>query len=159
MGFAETAAMSEAAAAIAAVANALPFTSESLAPPRAALTKKLPVWRDSAHRETLPLGDESIPRAVLPFLGNTLGKGVVPFPRMSLDQYAWFRAELVVFPERSADILLKYRVLNDAARGALEEHWRKHFDDHPEERAAFVATLNQLTKQMRGWPGWQTWQK
>jgi hypothetical protein len=159
--FAETAAMSEDAAIIAAVANALPFGPASPDRPRAPPTVKLPVWRDSTHRETLPIGDESISKAIaaLPFLGNTVGTGIVPFPRMSLDQYAWFRAELVVFEERSADILLKYRVLNDAARGALEEHWRKHFDDHPEERTAFVTTLNQLTKQMRGWPAWQTWQK
>jgi hypothetical protein len=73
--------------------------------------------------ETMPLEDDSITKAVaaLPFAGNTVGAAPVSYPRLSLEVYAWLRAELSLWPERSAEILPHYHVMNEAACRALPE--------------------------------------
>jgi hypothetical protein len=62
---------------------------------------------------------------------------VVPFPRLSLEEYASLQAELSVGPERSAKVLLRYHVLNEAARQALDEHWQMELAASAEARATF----------------------
>jgi hypothetical protein len=93
--------------------------------------------------ETAPLGDDSIAKAVavLPFAGNTVGAALVLFPRLSLEAYASLRAELSLWPERSAEILPRYHVMNEAACRALDEHWQIELAASPEARATFDKLL------------------
>jgi hypothetical protein len=101
--------------------------------------------------KTAPLGDDSITKAVaaLPFLGNTVGAALVPFPRLPLETYASLRAELLIWPERSAEILPRYHVMNQAARRALEEHWERELAASPETRATFDKALAEYTAWLR----------
>jgi hypothetical protein len=101
--------------------------------------------------ETAPIGDDSIAKAVaaLPFIGNKVGAALVPFPRLSLEGYASLRAELLVWPERSAEILRRYHVMNEAARRALEEHWELELAASPEARATFDKALAEYTVWLR----------
>ena len=103
------------------------------------------------HGETAPLGDDSIAKAVasLPFIGNTVGAGLVPFTRLSLEAYASLRAELLVLPERWAEILPRYHVMNAAARRALDEHWTMELAARPEARASFEKALAEYTAWLR----------
>jgi len=101
--------------------------------------------------KTAPLGDDSITKAVaaLPFLGNTGGAALVPFPRLPLETYASLRAELVIWPERSAEILPRYHVMNQAARRALEEHWERELAASPETGARFDKAFAEYTAWLR----------
>jgi hypothetical protein len=101
--------------------------------------------------ETLPLGDDSITKAVaaLPFAGNTVGEALVPYPRLSLEAYAWLRAELSLWPERSAEILPRYHLMNEAARRALDEHWEVELAASPVARATFDKLLADCTAWLR----------
>jgi hypothetical protein len=101
-------------------------------------TMEVPVMRP-IEAETFPLGDTSVQGAiaVLPFVGSTVGTGLVAFPRLTIEQYASFRVELSLWPKRSAQIHHRYHVANNAARAALEEHWKSHFEERPEARAKF----------------------
>lgn len=114
-------------------------------------TMEVPVMR-RIGAETFPLGDTSIQRAmaVLPFVGNTVGTGVVAFPRLTIEQYASFRVELSLWPERSAQIYHRYRVANNAAHGALDEHWKSHFEERPEARARFEEAFAEYMSWVRG---------
>lgn len=131
----------------------LPFKPVPRGQPRTAKTLQVPMMRVGLG-ETAPLGDDSIAKAVaaLPFAGNTVGVAIVPFPRLELEQYASLRAELAVRPERSAETLLRYHVLSEAARRALDEHWHTHFADDPEACAAFESTLAQYIAWLRTLP-------
>jgi hypothetical protein len=73
----------------------------------------------------------------------------VPFPRLSLKGYASLRAELLVWPERSAEIRRRYHVMNEAARRALEEHWQVELAASPEARATFDKALAGYTAWLR----------
>jgi hypothetical protein len=97
--------------------------------------------------ETLPFGDDVLAKAVaaLPFAENTAGAGLVPFPRLSLERYAALRAELSLWPERSAEILPRYHVMTEAARRALEEHWQAELAASPAARATFEKVLADYT--------------
>jgi hypothetical protein len=132
---------------------ALPFKPPQPGKPGAARTQQVPVMPAPGFGETAAPGDDSIAKAVaaLPFT-STVGAGVVPFPRLTLEQYASLHAELAVRPERSGETLLRYHVLHEAARGALDEHWRKQFADHPEARATFEGMLAQFTGWLRTLP-------
>ena len=101
--------------------------------------------------ETVPLGDDSIAKAVaaLPFAGNTVGAALVSYPRLSLEAYASLRAELSLGPERSAEILPRYHMMNEAARRALDEHWQIELAASPEARATFDKLLADSTAWLR----------
>jgi hypothetical protein len=127
----------------------LPF--KPLAPgAELARTMQVPVpnWQKG---ETTPLGDDSITKAVaaLPFVGNTVGAALAPFPLLPLEAYASLRAELSLWPERAAEILPRYHVLNQAAHTALEEHWQRELAARPEARAAFGKLLAEYTAWLR----------
>ncbi|MEI5604285.1 hypothetical protein, partial [Streptomyces brasiliscabiei] len=85
------------------------------------------------------IADDSIQKAVaaLPFAGSTAGSAVVSFPQLSLEHYASLQAELSVWPERWAEILPRYHVMNAMVRKALEEHWQTQLAASPETRAIF----------------------
>ena len=117
--------------------------------PELARTMKSPApnWRQG---ETAPLGDDSVAKAVaavLPFV--PVGAAPVPFPRLSLEAYASVRAELSLWPERSAEILPRYHVMNEAAQTALEEHWQRELAASPEARATFEKDLASYTAWLR----------
>ena len=78
---------------------------------------------------------------MLPFVGADVGAGVVPFPRLSLEQYASLCAELALWPARSAEILLRYHVTNEAARRALSEHWQAELALGSKAHAMFVKAV------------------
>jgi hypothetical protein len=101
--------------------------------------------------QTTPMGDDSIEKAVaaLPFVGKTVGAGLVAFPRLSMEAYASLRAELLVWPERSAEILRRYRVVNEAARRVLDEHWTTELAASPEACATFDKVLAEYTAWLR----------
>ena len=105
-------------------------------------TMQVPVL-NPRQGETAPLGDDSIAKAVaaLPFAGNTVGAALVSYPRLSLEAYASLRAELSLGPERSAEILPRYHMMNEAARRALDEHWQIELAASPEARATFDKLL------------------
>jgi hypothetical protein len=109
-----------------------------------------PVLNQSQGR-TAPLGDDSIAKAVaaLPFAGNTVGAALAPVPRLPLETYASLRAELSLWPERLAEILPRYHVINEAARRALEEHWERELAASPEARATFDKALAEYTAWLR----------
>jgi hypothetical protein len=115
-----------------------------------AWTMQVPV-PDWQKGETTPLGDDSITKAgaALPFAGNTVGAAPVPVPRLPLETYASLRAELLLWPERSAEILPRYHVINEAARRALEEHWERELAASPEARATFDKALAEYTAWLR----------
>jgi len=120
----------------------LPFRPLQPGEPRATRTLQVPVMPTDLG-DTAPLGDDSIAKAVaaLPFVMITTAAGLIPIPRLSTDEYARFRAELAIWPERSAEILPKYRVRDEAARAALDAHWQTHLADKPEARARFEGAL------------------
>ncbi len=113
-------------------------------------TKQVPVL-NPRKGETAAPGDDSITKAVaaLPFAGNTGGAALQPFPRLSLGAYASLRAELSVWPERSAGILPRYHVMNEAACRALHAHWQNELAASPEARATFDKLLADCTAWLR----------
>lgn len=130
--------------------NALPFRPPRPEEPRAAKTLQVPVKR-LAFGETLDLGGKAFEeaRAALPFLTSTVGAGVVPYPKLTLIHYASLTAELSVSPAASSDILARYHVLHEAARAALDEHWRRRLADNAEERATFDQKVAEFTAYLR----------
>jgi hypothetical protein len=80
-------------------------------------------------------------------VGNTVGAAVVPYPQLSLEMYASLRAELSLWPERSAEILPWYHVMNTAAWRALDEHWLIELRTNPEARAKF----DKVAAEYMGW--------
>ena len=123
-------------------------------------TKQVPVlnpWKG----ETVGPGDDSITKAVaaLPFAGDTGVAALLPFPRLSLEAYASLRADLSVWPERSAEILPRYQVMNEAAYRALNEHWHTELAASPVARAMFdkiLAGCMAWLRTKRGLPGSRT---
>jgi hypothetical protein len=113
-------------------------------------TKQVPVL-NPRKGETVGPGDDSITKVVaaLPFAGNTGGAALLPFPRLSLEAYASLRAELSLWPERSAGILPRYHVMNEAAHRALNEHWHTELAASPEACATFDKLLADSTAWLR----------
>jgi hypothetical protein len=70
-------------------------------------------------------------------------------PRLSLEAYASLRAELSVWPERSAEILPRYHVMNEAAYRALNEHWHTELAASPEACATFDKLLADYMARLR----------
>jgi hypothetical protein len=67
--------------------------------------------------------------------------GAVPFPDLTLEQYASFRAELEIEPERTAGILCAYRVPDEAAGHALVAHWDQRFAAQPGVYATYAGLV------------------
>lgn len=129
--------------------SALPFQSAppgQIAPPapkpNVEKTMQVPVMRPPGA-ETFPIGDNSIQEAlaVLPFVGNTAGTGMVMVPGLTIEQYASFRVELAVWPDRVTSIYREYRVTSRAAHAALDQAWEKLFEQRPDVRAQFEQAL------------------
>ncbi len=130
-----------------------PAAPEAPGTPKVAKTMQTPAWR--AHLgDTTPIGDDAISRAVaaIPFLGNTVGSGKVPFPRLMVVQYAWFCVALKLWPDKKAEIFRHYKVMHEAARAALDEHWREAFTARPEERAAFDRAAHEYWAHLHAQP-------
>jgi hypothetical protein len=144
-------AVTRAPASIARTAQSLQLPA-ALREPRGALpSKPAPPAMRSALGETAPVGSDAIEkaRAPLPFPSSTVGAGVIPPPDLSLEQYASLRAELTVHPERWARTLAVYTVMDQATLEALDEHWRRRFAKHPEERPVFETALAKFTGWLR----------
>jgi len=128
----------------------LPFMPRAPGPELARTMKAAaPYWLKG---QTAPLGEDSIPKppgAALPFVKNTVGPALAPFPLLPLEAYASLRAELSLWPERSAEILPRYHVNNEAAHAALEEHWQRELAASPEARARFGKLLAEFTAWLR----------
>lgn len=149
-------------------AGALPFSSTA-APsitakpaepnaPRPPQTGVDPVLQGA----TMPLGNNlsAIVKAVLPFAGSPGPKppssaGPTPptFPRLPLQTYASLCAELAVFPAKSAEILKRYNIADDAARAAVDKDWQTRLDAHPATKAEwqqlFTAYRDWLSQQQK----------
>ena len=65
------------------------------------------------------------------------------------EAYASLRAELSLGPERSAEILPRYPMMNEAACRALNEHWQIELAASPEARATFDKLLADSTAWLR----------
>ena len=63
---------------------------------------------------------------------------------------ASFRVELSLWPQRSAQIHDRYHVANNAARAALDEHWKSHFEERPAARAKFEEAFAEYMDWVRG---------
>lgn len=127
----------------------LPFLQRAPGPELArTMQAAVPYWQKG---KTAPLGDDAIPKAdaALPFVKNTVGPALAPFPLLALEAYASLRAELSLWPERSAEILPRYHVINEAARTALEGHWQRALAASPEARATFDKALAEYTAWLR----------
>jgi hypothetical protein len=129
----------------------LPFRPASPEQATAERTMKLPVM-GRGQGETAPVRADSIAKAVaaLPFAGNTVGSGIVLIPRLKMQEYASLRAELAVWPEWVREILLRYQVLSEASRRALEEDWAERLLANPGERAAFERAVGEYSAWLRG---------
>ena len=128
----------------------LPFRPASPEQPTAERTMKLPVM-GRGQGETAPVRADSIAKAVraLPFAGNTVGTVIVLIPRLKLHEYASLCAELAVWPEWVREILLRYQVLSEASRRALDEHWAERLLGNREERAAFERAVGEYSAWLR----------
>ncbi|XYI02877.1 hypothetical protein ACMHYB_25245 [Sorangium sp. So ce1128] len=120
-----------------AAASALPFKSTSSSKVVASLSAPgpAPVAHDPTRGETMPLGMSLTAHveAVLPFASKPGGPPAQPrAPRVSLQTYAALCAELSVAPDRTAEILRKYDIRDEASRRAIDDEWRARFEAQPE---------------------------
>jgi hypothetical protein len=114
-------------------AVALPFVAAPAASPvPASVPSAAPPARPAAE----PSGTISLAQPTtdspLPFTVSDPG---VAF---TLEQYASFRTELGVFPEKRAEILSKYGVMEEQRRLDLDETWRKRFVSDPALQQRFI---------------------
>jgi hypothetical protein len=82
--------------------------------------------------KTAPLGDTSVAEAVaavLPFRA--------PEPALTLRRYACLCMELQRWPDRAAEVLVRYQ-LDEAMLAAVREHWGRVCAEDPEAMAAFA---------------------
>jgi hypothetical protein len=116
--------------------GALPFHKSSLPSPLASPSEPKPPPPTNTAGETMPLGTKTLMLgAVLPFgTDGATPPNPPPFPRMPIETYASFCAELAVFPDKAAEVEKKYKIRSDAARAALDQDWQVRFDAHPETR-------------------------
>jgi hypothetical protein len=85
------------------------------------------------------------PTPSTPFARSTGGGGVVYVPLLDARQYVALCAELGLQPVPRKETLKRYRVPNEAALRALEEHWR-----HPARRAELETALADFGVALRG---------
>jgi hypothetical protein len=123
------------------------------APAEAAATPSVPA-RVTNLGSTLPVGAGSLQqRTALPFAQPPAPGGAAPaFPGMALQTYASLRAELMVAPERAAEILAKYQIAGDAAWHALDQEWQARLAKLPETRATFEQLLSSYKEWLRRQP-------
>jgi len=85
---------------------------------------------------TLPLGDDSIARAVAaaarPSVQSTVTRAPDLFPTLDVKQFVAYSTNLALWPAQAAETFSKYGVKSEAARAALDEHWRTRFTSEPE---------------------------
>ncbi len=74
-------------------------------------------------------------RGTLPFARASAAATPVAYPRMPLQTYASFCAELAAFPDAAAAIFTKYNVSGEPARAALVQEWQTRFDAHADTKA------------------------
>jgi hypothetical protein len=74
------------------------------------------------------------------------------YPRMPLQGYASFCAELAVFPDQTPAVLSKYRVESDAARAALDQEWQARFAANPDTAAEHQALVVEYQEWLRRQP-------
>jgi hypothetical protein len=133
-------------------ADALPFQAgASPGVATAILEPKHPPAPSPPAGATLGVGSDLLAqaRSTLPF-GKSAGPPPVAYPRMPMQTYASFVAELAESPEKTAEILHKYRVSGDAARAALEQEWGARLEAHADTRAeleTMVATYRDWIRQ------------
>jgi hypothetical protein len=54
------------------------------------------------------------------------------------------------WPHQSKPVYKRYHVMNHAARVALDEHWKRHFEERPEARARFEEAFALYISWIRG---------
>jgi hypothetical protein len=128
----------------------LPAAPAGAAPAKAAAAKTLQARIAPSAGTTMPLDGDVIQKAVaaVPFVGSAGGAGaggVVSFPSFTVRQYFSLRMDLAAHPDQAADTLRKYGVPNEAARRALDEHWRERMAASPELRAAWEEAAAEYT--------------
>jgi hypothetical protein len=109
--------------------------------------------------DRLPLGDNTFARAVAAFtfapspaggqdggLAGPQTPAALTFGGLTVEQYAWLRAELAIMPEAEAEILAKYRV---GARAAVDDLWQLHLAHNPQSRAVFEENFARFTTYLR----------
>ncbi len=130
---------------------ALPFLAPEQVPAgkKSARTVPVPVMKRRGVAATVPAGDDAITRAVaaLPFAGSAAAAAV--FPRLTVNEYASFCAELAVAPESAGALLVKYQVGSKAAQEALDAHWRTRFGEDAGLRAAFERAFGEFVGWLR----------
>jgi hypothetical protein len=118
-------------------ADALPFQAGA-SPSLASTPGEARPARDHAPYagQTLGVGVDllALAKQSLPFSKGVVGPAPVAYPRMPLETYASFCAELAVAPEKAAETLSKYNVTNAAAHAALDQDWRTRFDAHADTK-------------------------
>ncbi len=106
----------------------------------------------SGVKGTLPLGDNRIHKLVAALApGWEAAAGVVTLPTLTVQHYVKLRAELLLRPEVSAEILARYGVANEAARRALDAHWREQMTQKPALRAEYETLVANFAGWLRAW--------
>lgn len=119
----------------------LPFEGEA-APP-APMAPELPPQPIRDLDQTAALGVAVAVGDAVPFGTSS---GAAP-PELTLEQYASFRAECAVTPERLDEVRTRYGVADEPAQRALERSW--------EQRLAADADLHQRYEELL--PGYERW--
>jgi len=112
----------------------LPFSSKpspefvaSFSAPRKAPARE----PSAALDQTAPANAMSPIPVALPFGGQAAAPAPASAsPRMTLQSYASLCAELSVTPEKSAEILRRYGIQDEAARRTLDQQWRARLQVH-----------------------------
>src|SRR6185312_11613961 len=97
---------------------------------RAPRTMPCPVWKLAAGGTT-PVGNDAIERAVAAVRSPGSKPAAVAAPRLTLDAYASFYAELSMWPEQVEEIRRRYQVPSRAAHEALDQEWRERVARDP----------------------------
>jgi hypothetical protein len=122
--------------ALAKLLGEMPFPGRAPEPPGtqpAKQTQRSQVVRGRAGSTLAPDdGAMQRPTPVTPFAGGAGGLAVVEVPRLTAEEYVTLRAELRVRPDLRAEIMGRYRVLNEAGCRALWEYWNA-----PQRRAEY----------------------
>jgi len=109
----------------------------------------------STAGETIGLGVDLIAqmRGTLPFGRPGAAAAPIVYPRMPLQTYASFCAELAAFPEKAAEILAKYHVSGEPARAALVQEWQTRLDAHADVKADWQELVNTFRAGLLRQPG------
>ncbi len=133
------------------VEAAMPFLAPDQVPAAEKAAGTEPGMKRRGVAETTPSADNTIARAVAALALPGSAAAVAVLPELSLNEYASLHAELSVWPERAGEILVRYRVGNKAAQGALDAHWATRFGGEAGLRADFERALGEFVGWLRGW--------